>query len=251
MAVGYETMGRGPHHVLALHGWFGDHATFAPMKDALSLDEFTYACIDYRGYGKSKALKGDYSLKEIARDALELADSLKWDSFSIIGHSMGGTAAQRVLADAPDRVRKLIGVAPVPATGVPFDEQTWGFFQSAVESLDSRRGILDFSTGGRLSKAWLDHMARHSEATSMREAFAGYLQAWAKTDFSAEIKGKPHPVKVIVGEHDPSLTADVMKGTYLAFYPNAELEVMANAGHYPTDETPVALATSIEAFLRK
>ena len=251
MPVGYETIGKGPHHVVALHGWFGDHATFAPMRDALSHDEFTYVCMDYRGYGKSKAMTGDYSLKEIARDALELADSLKWDKFSVIGHSMGGTAAQRVLADAPERVIKLIGIAAVPATGVSFDAETWKFFESAVQSLDSLRGILDFSTGGRLSKSWIDRMACHSEQTSTREAFGGYLPAWAKTDFSAEIKGKPHPVKVIVGEHDPSLTADVMKSTYLAFYPNAELEVMPNAGHYVIDETPVALATSIEAFLRK
>jgi pimeloyl-ACP methyl ester carboxylesterase len=58
------------------------------------------------------------------------------------------------------------------------------------------------------------------------------------------------PVKVIVGAHDGALTADVMTATYLAWYPNASLEVMANAGHYPMNETPVALATSIEAFLR-
>ena len=59
------------------------------------------------------------------------------------------------------------------------------------------------------------------------------------------------PVKVIVGAHDQSLTADFMTATYLAWYPNAELEVMANAGHYPMSEAPVALVTSIEAFLRK
>ena len=65
------------------------------------------------------------------------------------------------------------------------------------------------------------------------------------------MQGHDHPIKVIVGEHDPSLTADIMKATYMAWYKNAELEVMPNTGHYPMDETPVALATSIESFLKK
>ena len=59
----------------------------------------------------------------------------------------------------------------------------------------------------------------------------------------------PVPVKVIVGEHDPDLNPAAMTATYLAWYPNASLEVMANAGHYPMNETPVALATSLQAFL--
>ena len=57
------------------------------------------------------------------------------------------------------------------------------------------------------------------------------------------------PLLVIAGEHDAALTPDVMRGTFLQWYPNAKLEVMANAGHYPMDETPVALVTSIERFL--
>ena len=164
---------------------------------------------------------------------------------------MGGMAVQRVLADAPERVKKLVAVTPVPASGVPFDAETWKLFDGAARSLDHRRGIIDFSTGGRLSKAWIDRMARYSAETAAIEAFAAYLQAWAKTDFSVEIKGNPVPVKVIIGAHDQALTAEAMQATYLAWYPNAELEVMANAGHYPMNETPVALATSIEAFLRK
>ena len=40
-----------------------------------------------------------------------------------------------------------------------------------------------------------------------------------------------------------------MEGTWLSFFPNAEMTVLAEAGHYPMFETPVALATSIEEFL--
>jgi pimeloyl-ACP methyl ester carboxylesterase len=251
MTIGYKLVGHGEHHVLVLHGWFGDETCFDAMRDALTLDEFTYAFAACRGYGMSRQQRGLYTMKEISADALGLADALEWDDFSLIGHSMGGMAVQRVLADAPARVKKLVGVTPVPASGVPFDPESWKLFEGAAKSLDNRRGILDFSTGGRLSKAWIDRMARYSAETASIEAFATYLTAWAKTDFSAEIKGSTLPVKVIVGEHDSALTAETMRATFLAWYPQAELEIIANAGHYPMNETPVALATSIEAFLRK
>jgi pimeloyl-ACP methyl ester carboxylesterase len=35
----------------------------------------------------------------------------------------------------------------------------------------------------------------------------------------------------------------------MTHYPNISMEVMANAGHYPMFETPVALITAIEGFL--
>jgi pimeloyl-ACP methyl ester carboxylesterase len=94
-------------------------------------------------------------------------------------------------------------------------------------------------------------MARRSRENSREEAFAAYLNAWAKTDFSKRIAGNPVPVKVIVGATDPGLNREAMEQTYMRFYPNAELEVMANAGHYPMDETPVALATQVEEFLAR
>ena len=49
--------------------------------------------------------------------------------------------------------------------------------------------------------------------------------------------------------HDPALSAQVMEQAYLVLLPNAELEVPANAGHYPMFETPVTLATAMEEFL--
>ena len=251
MPIGYETMGKGGHKVLVLHGWFGDHTTFNPMKGALSLDEFTYVSLDYRGYGKSKSIRGDYTMAEISKDAIELAGSLGWDKWSLVGHSMGGMAVQRVLADAPARVRKLVAITPVPASGVPFEGDVLKLFEGAATSLDNRRAIVDFSVGGRLSKTWVDRVARYSAETSSTEAFAAYFKAWSKTNFVDAIKGNKTPIKVIIGQHDPSLTTEVMKATYMAWYPAAELEVMPNAGHYPMDETPIALATSMEAFLRK
>ncbi len=251
MTLGYQKFGNGPHRVMALHGWFGDHTTYSPMRHALSVDEFTYVFPAYRGYGLSRHLTGDYTCKEITADVLALADSLAWDTFSLIGHSMGGKFIQRVLVDAPRRVRKMVAVTPVPAAAMPFDDATWALFDGAARSMDTRKTIIAFSTGNRLSDAWVAHMAAYSAQTATVDAFSGYLRAWAKEDFVADVQGRDVPLKVIIGQHDMSLNEDVMRGTFLAWYPKAELEVVANAGHYPTDETPIALATSIEAFLRK
>ncbi len=251
MILGYQTFGSGPHHVIGLHGWFGDETTYDPMRNALSPAEFTYVFPAYRGYGKSRELTGAYTIEEIAADVLALADKLGIQSFSLIGHSMGGKAIQRILADAPSRVKKLAAVTPVPASGVPLDDEMKAVFRAAVDNPEARRGIVGFSVGNRpLSPNWIDRIAGVPNLPGTPAAFAGYFEAWHQGDFSGEIKGKSLPVKVIVGEFDLALTPDVMKATYLTCYPNAELEVVSNAGHYPMDETPVELASSLEAFLR-
>jgi pimeloyl-ACP methyl ester carboxylesterase len=249
MVNSHYRLGNGPRRVIALHGWFGDHRAFAPVWPYLDLASFSYAFMDYRGYGGARSLSGQHTMDEIARDTLDLADALGWQRFSLVGHSMGGKAIQRVLVEAPDRVEKLVGINPVPASGVPLDEQGWALFSGAADNPDNRRVIIDFSTGNRLTSVWLDQMVATSLATSTRDAFADYLEAWAHGDFHERVVGKPVPVQVIVGAHDAALTADVMRATWLEWYPNAVLEVMPDAGHYPMDETPIALATLIERFL--
>ena len=151
---------------------------------------------------------------------------------------MGGKFIQKVAVDAPGNVRRMVALTPVPAGAVPFDEQGWGLFSGAAESLGNRRAIIDFTTGSRLSAAWLDHMAAASWANCTKAAFAGYLLAWAKADFHEAVTGSEIPIKVIVGQHDGAITADAMKATYLTWHKRAELEVMPNAGHYPMNETP-------------
>jgi esterase len=251
MANTHHVVGNGPHKVIVLHGWFADRHSCAPMEAALNGSAFTYVFMDYRGYGGMMQTRGAYTMDEIANDTLALADHLGFREFSLIGHSMGGMAIQRVLTKAPSRLKRLVALTPVPASGVPFDEQGWALFSGAAEKPENRYAIIDYTTGNRLTKTWIDAMVAYSLAHSTREAFAAYLTAWAKTDFSGEVKGLEHPVKCIVGANDPALNAQVVKATYLAWYPNAEIEIMPNAGHYPMCETPIALATSIEAFLGK
>lgn len=248
---GAHIIGKGPRKVIGLNGWFGHARGWGPMLDSLDHNAFTYAFMDYRGYGGRRGSGGPYTLAQITRDALTLADGLGWERFGLLGHSMGGSAIQHVLADAPERVQALAAVSPVPASGAPMDEPTWNFFSAAGRDAGTRRAIIDLTTGKRLCSIWLDAMVASSLAQSDIEAFEGYLPAWAKCDFAARIQGRRLPVLVVAGEHDPALGADVCRATWLVHYPQARFEVMRNAGHYAMDETPVALATVLESFLRE
>jgi pimeloyl-ACP methyl ester carboxylesterase len=250
MTSSMVSIGSGDHHVLAVHGWFGSARGWGSLPDFLDRSAYTYAFMDVRGYGDRKHVAGEFTIEEAAADAIALADELGWDRFSVIGHSMGGKVAHQMLLQAPDRIHKLVGLNPVPANAVPMDEQGWELFSGAADNPGNRAAIVDFTTGSKLTPTFINHVVRHSLENSTVPAFAAYLRAWAKSDFSGKVQpDSSTPVKVIVGVNDPALSANVMEQTWLAFFPEAEMTILPDAGRYPMFESPVSLATSIEEFL--
>lgn len=242
-------IGSGPHKVVALHGWYGHARGWGSFAQNLDGRHFNYAFMDARGYGGMRGSGGPYTMEQIAADALALADDLDWQRFSLLGHSMGGVAIQHVLLSAPERVRALVAITPVSAAGAGIDEQSWPLFASAGSDPNARRTIIDFTTGNRLTGVWLDGMVASSRANSDDEAVADYMPSFAKADFVARVSGQTVPVLVVAGEHDAALGEAYCRATWLQHYPHAQLEVIRNAGHYPMDEAPVILATTVEKFL--
>lgn len=250
MSIPHHVVGSGPRTVLLTHGWFGSSLGWGTFPEHLDREAFRYVFTDVRGYGRRMAEEGDQSLDETAGDLLALADELGAETFSLVGHSMGGAVVQRVLALAPERVEKLVGVSPVSSTPTPFDDDGRALFWGAADNRDHRFGIIDFTTGNRNSPVWVNSLVEHSLANSTRDAFANVLEAWATPDFADEVRGSEVPVLVVVGRHDPALGEETVKQTWLPLFPNARLEVIEEAGHYPMDETPVRLATLVESFLK-
>jgi esterase len=246
---GYYLIGRGPHKVMVLHGWLTDAASWSALWSGVNRESFTWCFMDARGYGLSRDRRGAYSMEEIAQDALALADSLGWSVFSLVGHSMAGLAIQRVLLAAPHRVRGLVGVAAVPASGGGLVGDRRSVFDQAVETPQARAAVIDFSTGTRRGETWVRNLTQQSFACSQIEAVRGYLDAWADLDFHDEIEGNTTPVGVVIGEHDPSLSPRRMEETWLSWYPHNHLNVLPDCAHYPMHEQPVALIGAIEQSL--
>lgn len=251
MAIGHELVGNGPEKVIVLHGWLADHTAFEPMYPWLDTSTFTYAFMDYRGYGQSRDQAGTHTMDEIGGDALALADALGWDRFHVVGHSMGGMAVQWLIAHAPQRIKCGVGINPVPATGVPLEGDLLTIFSTAADVPANRGQVMMITTGNRLTPTWERYMIDKSLATTTRDAFADYFTAWTQTNFADKMAGSATPLLVLVGEHDPAINEAAMRATVMTWFPNARLEVLRNAGHYPMLETPVYLATVIESFMRE
>ena len=253
MSIGYTTLGSGEEKILVLHGWFGDYAVWEPTFNSLDKETFTYVFMDYRGYGKSIDIAGDYSMSEIASDSISLVNELGWENFHVVGHSMGGMAIQRLILDMDDRkrIKSSVAIDPVPACGAQLDDESWALFEGAIKNDENRYNILNFTTGNRNSAQWLNYMVERSHASTTESAYAGYLNAWVKENFVEETKGLETPFLVCIGEHDLAFSKEAMEGTYLAWLPNSQLEIIANAGHYPMQEAPVNLATVMETFIKK
>ena len=86
MSIGHTIIGSGQEKVLVLHGWFGDYAVWEPTFPSLDKETFTYVFMDYRGYGKSIELKGEYTMREIAGDAIGLMNDLDIERFHVVGN---------------------------------------------------------------------------------------------------------------------------------------------------------------------
>ncbi|MEU8591866.1 alpha/beta hydrolase [Streptomyces sp. NPDC048664] len=246
----HEVHGDGAHKVFAVHGWFADRTAYAPVLPDLDRSTFTYALVDLRGYGAAKDAAGAFGTAEAAADLLELADRLGWERFSVVGHSMGGAVAQRLLARAPERLRRIVGVSPVPASGLRMPVEQWELFTNAAHRPENRRVIIDITTGGRAPAAWLDRMVARSLALSDAKAFRAWLDSWAAEDFHAEVTGAAVPALAVVGALDPALSAGLLRETWLRWYPHGSLVELPSAGHYAMDESPLDLIRAVEDFLR-
>jgi pimeloyl-ACP methyl ester carboxylesterase len=98
--------------VLLLHGLGATKASFLPTIDALAPD-YRAIGVDLPGFGDSdKPLFGAYDAPFFARAMTALLDALELDSAHVVGNSMGGRVALELGLAHPDRVERLVLLAP-------------------------------------------------------------------------------------------------------------------------------------------
>ena len=241
--------GRGDHRLLVIHGWYSDHGLFDPLVAAFDPGRFTIARFDIRGYGASRDIPGRFDMREIAEDALAIADELDWRRFSILGHSMGGKAAQKLAIDHPGRIDAVVALTPVPVLPLGFDADTQAFFAKATEDDDVAAAIVGQSAGPVRDADWVRRTVAETRRTALPAAFASYARSFIGDDLSTGADRATMPFLILFGAQDRGVDPDPLEPVYRGLYPHAHIERIAGTGHYPMVDDPAGLARRVTDFL--
>ena len=100
--------------IIMLHGWLSYRGVWEQTAEALQ-DRYNCIAVDLLGFGESdKPDDADYSIKAQGQRVLQLADTLGFERFAIMGHSMGGQIALGSAgSSAPERVESIVNISGV------------------------------------------------------------------------------------------------------------------------------------------
>jgi pimeloyl-ACP methyl ester carboxylesterase len=196
--------------VAYLPGASGRSANWEPIASVLAFRREALL-IDYPGLGEHDEVAGIKDLSDltawIAGGLPELCD--------VVTLSMGSAVGLRLALDYPERVRRLVLVAPCGGLDV------------------SRLGALD----------WREAFVRERPG-----APRWFVED--RVDLSERLGQIAIPTLLVFGDDDPIAPASI--GEILQErLPNAKLEVVQNASHDIEEEHPAFLASVIEAHLRR
>ncbi len=279
--------------VLIVHG--GPGMPYAKAWKGLEplTDQFRFYYYHQRGCGLStrpfdRFTSGSYyaNMTELERTlglGAQIADIertrqiLRQDRMTIIGHSFGGFIASMYAAEFPNRVEKLILVAPAGVLTPPDEDRN--LFRLARETLphelhsqydkllaryfdfgsifsrsDAELAELHEGIGGFLLPA-MGYDPSHFESGPTSggwTVFALYFSSGRAFDFRPAVAGITAPTLIVQGADDDISLAG--SRTYEQVIPNAEFVSLGgdndlHAGHFVFDDLPDAFAVAIERFL--
>ena len=107
-AIHYQVEGPSDAPVLMLSNSVGTNLHMWDDQVPAFTKHFRLVRYDHRGHGKSGVPQGAYTMDQLGRDALTVADAAGAKNFNWCGLSMGGMVGQWLGANAPERLVRLV-----------------------------------------------------------------------------------------------------------------------------------------------
>jgi 4,5:9,10-diseco-3-hydroxy-5,9,17-trioxoandrosta-1(10),2-diene-4-oate hydrolase len=259
--VHYQRSGSGPAVVL-IHGLLAHSFSWRFTIPALAR-HFTVYAPDVLGIGFSDRVAGlDCSMRASAKRMLDFLDGLGLREIDLVGTSHGGAMATIMAAEAGQRIRRLVLVAPVN----PWSR--FGWKRTAVLSTGLGR-LLFRATYMRLD--WLNRWALARLVADPSRIAPGTLEGYTEplkiagsADYLLEVVRCWHrdvpalepiyekirvPTLLVWGDRDPAVWPSSAAHLHRAIR-GSELVVLPGVGHLPYEESPEEFNRVLLEFLR-
>lgn len=247
--IWYEISGKG-EPILLHHGYTASRVNWAPVAKILE-QHYQVIMMECRGTGASEHTVDGYSLQQYALDVIGLMDHLSIDRLTYAGHSMGGGIGFVLATEHPERLNRLVLMAPIPSGGTgPVDEQRLAERVDAINRQDEAYFMNSYRAGIQMpeldTEPWFEDRTRHLLSLSK-----GHLTGGAKTMSSLRVSDQlayiTLPTLMIAGSADGLMPYNI--ADYQAL-PNADLCVISRAGHETAVHAPAEVASAIHRFMQ-
>jgi pimeloyl-ACP methyl ester carboxylesterase len=230
--------------MVLIHGAGGNHLYWPP--EIRRLRGFRVFALDLPGHGKSEG-PGEQSIQSYQDTFLRWLDFLGLQKIILVGHSMGGAIALRCASLHPERV---LGLGLI-STGARLKVHP-----SLLESTAGRGSqetavefIIRHSFSDQANPRLVTQAAQRFKETRPSVLHGDFLACDA-FDMRQDLGTLPMQTLVLCGDQDRM--TPLRFSQYLARQlPNADLEVIREAGHMVILEKPREVAARLLTFLEK
>ncbi|CAM2810688.1 alpha/beta fold hydrolase [Vibrio mytili] len=249
--LNYKLEGQGQPVVL-IHGLFGSLGNLGLLARDLATDH-TVISIDLRNHGLSFH-SDTHNYADMAQDVAKLLRHLNLDPAIIIGHSMGGKVAMKLVDIAPTLVTQLVvlDIAPVAYT-VNRHENVFKGLQAVLENSPTSRqqamsileqhieidGVRQFLSKSLFKNG--DKMDWRFNVTSLFKHYAD-IMGWQ------QITPTDVPTLFVKGGDSDYLLPEHQQSVQMQFN-NTKAHIIANTGHWLHAEKPLEVLRVIRKHI--
>jgi pimeloyl-ACP methyl ester carboxylesterase len=244
--------------LVLLHGLGASLHTWEPWARALE-PSWRVVRLDFPGHGLSgPAPDNDYRDARTHRLLAALLDTLGVSRATLVGNSMGGRIAWSFAAAFPERVERLVLIAPdgFASPGFAYDRPAevpavLGVMQWVLPRVMLKANLAPaYADPGRLADSVVSRYHDLLRAPGNRTALLARMRQTMLTDPVPRLRTITVPTLLLWGANDQMIPVRNAQD-YRAAIPHAQLVTLPGLGHLPFEEAPAQALPPLQDFLAR
>ena len=254
MQLNYKKIGETGKPLVILHGVFGFLDNWLTIGKTISEQGFIVYLVDQRHHGRSPH-EGSLDFPTLAEDLKEFLEQQNLESAILLGHSMGGKTVMEYAVTNPDTFEKMVVVDIAPKQyPIHHTKLLKGLNALPIEEIENRQQADDFLSTYEpilaVRQFLLKNLYRKEEG-----GFDWRFNLPVLTTDMAKVGAPIHAAKpvetsalFIRGEKSDYILDEDWEDI-LKIFPNAQLDTIADAGHWVQAEQPRAFVEHLLVYL--